>query len=184
MLSRLAVLAVAPAQREARAQCLVLLGHLLKLLTRWGAVLKCKEGEGVAELAGKLQMAPSVLEGLLDLFYSRESGAEVLKWSLPKEKRDLMLGWALVLAVRAEAQSTLEVEPFRALVEELKMRPADVVARLRELGCACLPVSSAGEGAKRGSAYRVSLMPPTDEPTPFGQRFPRLKLGGRKPGGR
>lgn len=184
VLSRLPILSTPDSgEREARARCLVLLGHLLKIITRWGSVLKLKEGERVGDLAERLKMAPGVLEGVLGLFYSREGSFEGERYVLTREKRDLMLGWALVLAVRAEPQSTLEVGSFKALAEELKMKPAEVVARLRELGCTCLAVSTAGipGGGARGSAFRVCLMPPTAEPTPFADRFPKLKMGGRKP---
>jgi DNA-directed RNA polymerase I subunit RPA49 len=194
VLSRLAALAAPEAGvRQARARCLAFLGHLLKLLRQRGSGLRVKEGEGLAELAARLKMAPGVLDGVLDAFYVAEPGDEEgggggggRRWSLPKERRELMLAWALVLAVRAEAQSTLEADAFRALVAELCMRPADVVARLREAGCTCLAMSAAGlaGGGARGSAFRVCLMPPTPEPTPFGARFPRLKMGARKPGAR
>ncbi|KAI7844622.1 hypothetical protein COHA_001712 [Chlorella ohadii] len=134
VLSRLGVLRSAGSteQREERCRMLALLGHLLKLQApRWG-VLKSGAG-GLEELAEKVKVAPSVLEGLLDLFYSEECGHEGAKYLLSKEKRSLMLGWILVLAVRLEQGCVLEPEALQALSEELKLRVLDVVARYRPL---------------------------------------------------
>ncbi|PRW60044.1 DNA-directed RNA polymerase I subunit RPA49 [Chlorella sorokiniana] len=181
VLSRLAVLRTAGSQeqREERCRMLALLGHLLKLQTpRWG-VLKSGAG-GLEELAEKTKVAPSVLEGLLDLFYSEERGLEGAKYLLSKEKRSLMLGWILVLAVRLEQGCVLEPECLQALSDELKLRVLDVVARYRELGCVDIPVSASKAEGGRSRGYRISLMPQSAEPKTLADYFPALKLGGKK----
>ncbi|KAL4431581.1 hypothetical protein ABPG77_001423, partial [Micractinium sp. CCAP 211/92] len=156
VLTRLPVLATQDkATREQRARMLALLGHLLKL-------------------------NPSVLEGLLDLFYSEEAGFEGTKYLLTKEKRSLMLGYILVLAVRLEPGCTLEPEQFQALCDELKRRPNEVVQHYRELGCVDVAVSATSPEGVRTRSYRISLMPASAEEKTLADYFPRLKLGGKK----
>lgn len=183
VLSRLGVLTTPDAdQREARARCLVLLGHLLKLYARAGGVIKSQpEAGGISTVADRLQMAPSVLEGILSMFYTVEGGFDGDRYLLSKEKHNLMLGWILVLAVRAERECVLEPASFLALAEELKMRGTDVAAHFRELGCTTSRSSASGVG--RGSTgVRVALLPPGNDGKTLGESFPALKLGGRKPG--
>lgn len=179
VLTRLPVLATQDkGAREERARMLALLGHLLKLNARWG-VMKAGQG-GLEELAEKVKAAPSVLEGLLDLFYTEEAGFEGSRYLLTKEKRSLMLGYILVLAVRLEPRCTLEPEHFQALCEELKQRPTEVVQRYRELGCVDVPVSAASAEGTRTRSYRISLMPESAEEKTLADYFPALKLGGKK----
>ncbi|EFN53299.1 hypothetical protein CHLNCDRAFT_136963 [Chlorella variabilis] len=169
--------------REERCRMLTLLGHLLKLQqARWGHL---KEGPGgLEELAQKVKAAPSVLEGLLSLFYTEEAGFEGRKYLMSKEKRSLLLGWILVLAVRC-------------LADELKVRPGELVQRYRELGCVDVATTTTSPEGTRTRGHRVSLdtsrypgsrypwawitlMPQSAEEKTLGDYFPALKLGGRK----
>lgn len=182
VLSRLAALGGCDRDtREARGRCLVLLGHLLKLFTGpgGGSVVRVREGESVGDAAERLRMAPSVLEGIFDLFYARETREDGERYVMSKEKRNLMLGWVLILALRAEPHSVLDPEGFAALAGELKMRATEVGALYRELGCVTLRVAGERGGTK------VSLLPPAaEEGKTLANYFPGLKLGGKKPGGR
>jgi hypothetical protein len=166
--------------REGRAQCLVLLGHLLKIINGPGGgnAIRVKHDESIANAADRLRMESTVLEGILDLFYSHESSEFGDRYILSKEKRTLMVGWMLILAIRAEPQCVLEPGSFAALATELKMRGGDVGAQYRELGCVTMRVNGLGGGTK------VTLMPHSSEEKTLANYFPGLKLGGKKPGGR
>lgn len=178
VISRLGVLNTEDKQlRETRAQALCLLGHLLRLyVDRRGNVLRVQDNETVQNLAQRLRMATSVCEGILDIFYSREDdGNGGCRYILSKERRHLMLGWILVLAVRVESQSVLEPAALQALVEELKSKPQDLVAFYRELGCSVVRISKG-----KGVGWRVALLPASAEEKTLGASFPELKVGGRK----
>lgn len=165
--------------REERCRMLTLLGHLLKLQqARWGHL---KEGPGgLEELAQKVKAAPSVLEGLLSLFYTEEAGFEGRKYLMSKEKRSLLLGWILVLAVRVEPQCCLEADSFQCLADELKVRPGELVQRYRELGCVDVATTTTSPEGTRTRGHRITLMPQSAEEKTLGDYFPALKLGGRK----
>jgi DNA-directed RNA polymerase I subunit RPA49 len=181
VLSRLSALDTPDvAIREGRAQCLVLLGHLLKIINGPGGgnAIRVKHDESIANAADRLRMESTVLEGILDLFYSHESSEFGDRYILSKEKRTLMVGWMLILAIRAEPQCVLEPGSFAALATELKMRGGDVGAQYRELGCVTMRVNGLGGGTK------VTLMPHSSEEKTLANYFPGLKLGGKKPGGR
>lgn len=194
VLSRLHVLAATDTEvRETRARCLVFLGHLLKLLTgRQGSVLRSRSADGgLAVLADKLRMAPSVLDGILQLFYSREAGGDEggdNRYILSKEKRGLMMAWALLLAVRAEPHSVMDPAAFQTLCDELKLKGGDLAGLYRELGCVTLRTSTGAAGGPAAGApktgYKVSLMPGAEEEKTLADYFAPLKLGGKKPGAR
>ena len=177
VLSRLPVLNTMDADaREGRARCLVFLGHLLKLITSAnGNMIRIKPDESISGAADRLRMHSSVLEGILDVFYSRERSEFGDRYVLTKEKRNLMMGWVMVLAVRAEDQCVMEAPTLSAFATELKMRPADVATHFRELGCLTMRVNGTG------GSYKVSLMPPSsDVNKTLGDYFPGLKLGAKK----
>jgi hypothetical protein len=124
-------------------------------------------------------MAPSVLEGIFSMFYTVEGGFDGGdRYLLSKEKRNLMLGWILLLAIRAEQECVLEPASFAALADELKMRGTDVAAHFRELGC----ITSGSSGSASSAGVRVALLPQGNDGKTLGESFPALKLGGRKPG--
>jgi DNA-directed RNA polymerase I subunit RPA49 len=177
VLSRLSALDTPDsAIREGRARCLVFLGHLLKILSGPGGgnMVRVKPDESISATADRLRMASTVLEGILDLFYSHESSEFGDRYILSKEKRNLMVGWILVLAVRAEPQCVLDPGSFAALANELKMRGGDVGAQYRELGCVTMRVNGPGGGTK------VTLMPNSNEEKTLANYFPGLKLGAKK----
>lgn len=179
VLSRLSALDTPESEiREGRARCLVLLGHLLKILNGPGGgnMIRVKTEESIAGTADRLRMASTVLEGILDLFYSHESSEFGDRYILSKEKRNLMIGWILILAIRTEPQCVLDPGSFAALATELKMRGSDVGALYRELGCVTMRVNGPGGGTS------VTLMPPSNEEKTLANYFPGLKLGGKKPG--
>ena len=181
VLSRLQVLTTADKRaREERASCLALLGYLLKMVTTKGSV---RVKTTVSAEANHMKMPESVLEAILELFYTREGGVGggggggggEVRYVLSKEKKNLMLGWILVLAIRAEPQCVLEPANYAALVTELRMKATDVGALYRELGCVTVRVRGEGGGTK------VSLMPPSsDGEKTLADYFPGLKLGGKK----
>jgi len=191
VLSRLTVLDTNDQDiREERARGLVLLGHLLKLLTgRQGAVVRGRPSDGgLAVAADRLRMAPSVLDFILDLFYTQESATAEsselgdVRFVLSREKRGLMLAWALVLAIRIEPYCVLEPNAFEALSTELKMRAGEVALQFRELGCVTIRTTAGGGGI---AGYKVSLMPAAkEEEKTLADYFPALKLGAKRPGGR
>lgn len=164
--------------RETRARALCLLGHLLKMyVDRRNNVLRVKQDETIATLAQKLRMDSSVCEGILDLFYSREESDDGgCRYSISKDQKHLMFGWILVLAIRAEPQSVLEPDVLKALLDEVKLKPQEVVAFYRELGCTAIRSSKS-----QGIGWRVALLPKVAEPKTLGESFPELKTGGRKP---
>ena len=176
VLSRLSALSTPDSEaREGRARCLALLGHLLKMAVGPGGhVVRVKPGESIKDAADRLRMHSSVLEGLLDLFYSREGSEFGDRYVLSTEKKNLMLAWILVLAIRAEPQCVLDVDAFKALVAELKMKGADVAAQFRELGCVTMRVTGEGGGTK------VVFMPPSEDEKTMADYFPGLKLGAKK----
>jgi DNA-directed RNA polymerase I subunit RPA49 len=167
------------AAREMRARALCMLGHLLKLYVgRTGGIIKVRQDGGIKASANRLRMETSVLEGLLEIFYLREQNDEGgQRYILSKEKRLLLFGWILALALRAEPQCVLEPEAFQSLLAELKCKHQDAVQHYRELGCTILRASQA-------AGWRVVLLPAGSQGKTLGQSFPELKLGGRKPGGR
>lgn len=188
VLSRLTSLKMATGGSVAdRSRCLAMLGHLLKLYALPGRSLRSRsEDGGLSALAARLNVAPSVLEGILEIFYSRESGFDGDAYILNNEKRNLLLGWILVLAIRADPNYVLDPSALESLVAELKMRKTEVVAHYRELGCVTSRVTSSSSVSSGGvgGGVRVSLMPPTPtgEPTKsLKEYFPPLKLGARKP---
>ena len=65
---------------------------------------------------------------------------------LSKDRRSLMLAYILVLAVRVEPGAVLEAPALEGLADELKMRPADLAARYRELGCVDTSSTTVGAG--------------------------------------
>lgn len=182
VLSRLSLLSTPDKEvREERCRLLVLLGHLLKLQLPQNGSLRAGEG-GKEALAQKLKMAPSVLDGLLDLFYLEDSSPdfEGRKYLITKEKRNLMLGWILMLALKAEAQCCLEPDSLQELAAELKVRPLELVQRYRELGCFDVAVTSTSPEGAKTRGHRVILMPPSAEEKTLGDYFPNLKLGAKR----
>lgn len=166
-------------ERGHRLKMLALLGYMLKLYTKFRSL---KTNGSFKELEAKTNIPESIMEGLLDLFYT--PGDAPGKWVLSKEKSNLMLGWILVLAVRAEANAVLGADAFNDLANELKMRPGELVGRFRELGCVDVGCRLACEDGTSTRSYRISLMPPSTEPKTLSSYFPALKLGARKPGAR
>jgi DNA-directed RNA polymerase I subunit RPA49 len=170
-----------------RARCLAMLGHLIKLYTLPGRSLRSRADDGgLSTLATRLNIAPSVLEGILDTFYSRDVGFDGETFTLNNEKRNLLLGWILILAVRAEPHCTLDPPVLESLTAELKMRKTEVMAHYRELGCVTSRVSSSSSASFGGvsGGVRVLLMPATPSGEPkktLKEYFPPLKLGARKP---
>lgn len=158
-----------------RTNCLVYLGYLLKFASDMGKLVirvKTEQG-GIQAVAEKFHMSTSLLEGILDLFYSREDLDDGSKYILDKTKRNLMLAWCLLLSVRAEPESTLPSFAFQTLCEQLKMKPVDVAAMFRELGCLT---------KRESNGYIVTLLKSSlhDEPKTLEDSFPPLKLGGKK----
>ena len=158
-----------------RTNCLVFLGYLLKFASDMGKlVIRVKtEKGGIQVVAEKFHMTTSLLEGILDLFYSREDMDDGSKYILDKTKRNLMLTWCLLLAIRAEPESTLPSFAFQTLCDQLKMKPVDVAAIFRELGCL----------TKRApGGYIVTLLKSSldEDSKTLEDSFPPLKLGGKK----
>ena len=123
-----------------------------------------------------MKMPTSTLEGILSLFYNREDGDDnsetaTTKYVMDKRKRNLLLTWILTLAVRAEPSSFLPVNATKKLVEELKLRPADVAATYRELGMTA---------TRSGQSYSVSLLNGGNggngAGTTLGDAFPDVRL--------
>lgn len=165
-------------ERDQRMRMLTLLGHMIKLYTKFGSL---RSRNGYKELAEKTQMGESVIEGLVELFYTR--GDEEGRWVLTKDKRSLMLSWMLVLAVRAEHNSVLDGAGFSALASQLKVRNGELMGRYKELGCVAASRKVANEEGKMVQSYEIALLPPTagnDERKTLAESFPALKLGARK----
>lgn len=159
-----------------RIRCLAFLGHLLSFLTNPKRLLIRIQTDsgGISSVAEGLQMPASTLEGILGLFYSREDMEEDgTKYIMDKRKRNLLLAWCLVLAVRAEQDSFLPSFAFQNLTEQLKMKSAEVASIFRELGC---------QTKRANQSYAVSLLRqiPGEDPVTLDMSFPSLKLGGRK----
>ena len=158
-----------------RVVCLAFLGHLLQLLTnpkRLFIRIKTDAG-GIQSAAEGLRIPTSTLEGILGLFYTRESMDDGAKYVMDKRNRNLMLSWCLTLAIRAERESILPAFAFQKLVEELKMKSAEVANIFRELGC---------KTKRSNQSYLVSLLHhnPGEEHVTLATSFPALKLGARK----
>jgi DNA-directed RNA polymerase I subunit RPA49 len=165
-------------ERDQRLRMLILLGHMLKLYTKFGSL---RSRNGYKELAEKTKMGESVIEGLVELFYTR--GDEEGRWVLTKDKRSLMLSWMLVLAVRAEQNSVLDGAAFSALATQLKMRNGELMGRYKELGCMAASSKVANEEGKMVQSYKIALLPPgsgSEERRTLAESFPALKLGARK----
>ena len=135
-----------------------------------------KNAGGIAGCAEGMKMPTSTLEGILSLFYNREDGDDdsetaTTKYVMDKRKRNLLLTWILTLAVRAEPSSFLPVNATKKLVEELKLRPADVAATYRELGMTA---------TRSGQSYSVSLLNGGNggngAGTTLGDAFPDVRL--------
>ena len=178
---------------EPRLTSLAFLGHLLpfytnpkRLVIKIGprvdrAAADAADGDelaggkntgGIAGCAEGMKMPTSTLEGILSLFYNREDGdgddyseTATTKYVMDKRKRNLLLTWILTLAVRAEPSSFLPVNATKKLVEELKLRAADVAATYRELGMTA---------TRSGQSYSVSLL--TGAGTTLGDAFPDVRL--------
>lgn len=182
VLSRLPLLCTSDvAVREERARMLCMLGHLLKLYSKYGLIRTKAEG-GLAEAADRLKIGASVLEGMLDLFYTEEPSYDgSSKYLVSMEKKSLLLGYILVLAVRVEHSCLLEAEHFQALADELRLKPNELVQRYRELGCKDIPVSSTSpDTGVRSRGARIALMPASAEDKTLADYFPGLKLGKRR----
>eukprot|EP00887_Chlorella_sp_A99_P006690 scaffold3.g6690.t1 len=178
VLSRLPVLqAKDKATREARARMLALLGHLLKLHAKFGSM---RSRGGLEDLAQQTKMHPSVLEGLTELFYTREQQGDGAKFVLSSSQKDLMVAYIMVLAVRAEPECVLEAETLERLAAEVKMKPGDMAARYKELGCVDMSVSALAPDGTKKRSHKIVLMPHSAEGKALADYFPSLKLGGKK----
>lgn len=158
-----------------RVICLAFLGHLLQIFTNSKRLLIRIQTDtgGIRSAAEGLKMPTSTLEGILSLFYTKETMEDGSKYLMDKRKRNLLLSWCLTLAIRAEPESILPSFAFQKLTEQLKMKPAEVANIYRELGC---------QTKRANQTYSVSLLhqkPGQDEAT-LGTSFPALKLGARK----
>lgn len=158
-----------------RVLCLAFLGHLLQFYTNpKRLIIRVKtEAGGIKSAAEGLGIPTSTLEGILDLFYTRESMDDGAKYVLDKRNKNLMLTWCLTLAVRAEPDSVLPVFAFQQLSEGLKMKAVEVATIFRELGC---------KTKRSNQSYLVSLLHqnPGEEQVTLAMSFPALKLGARK----
>lgn len=158
-----------------RILCLALLGHLLSLCTDGKRlIIRVKtEAGGIQTTAEGLGIPTSTLEGILSLFYSREDMDDGAKYIMDKRKKNLLLAWCLVLAIRAEPDCLMPSFAFQILCEQLKMKPAEVASVYRELGC---------QTSRSNQSYQVTLLKQKlgQEPVTLDMSFPALKLGGRK----
>lgn len=147
---------------DSRFVSLAFLGHLIPFYTNpKRLIIKIQSGPtadgtdgggGVAGCAEGMKMAASTLEGILSLFYNRESSDGddgPSKYVMDKRRRNLLLTWILTLAVRSEPSSVLPAHATKKLVEELRLKPAEVAAVFRELGMT--PIRS-------GQSYSVRLL--------------------------
>ena len=159
---------------------LAFLGHLLPFYTNpKRLVIKIQNstsdlgnengGGGITGCAEGMKMAPSTLEGILSMFYNREEddGDDgPVKYVMDKRKRNLLLTWILTLAVRSEPSSVLPVHATKKLVEELKLKPAEVASIFRELGMTA---------NRSGQSYSVSLLQDGKSST-LGEAFPDVRM--------
>ncbi|KAI8112535.1 hypothetical protein M9434_003858 [Picochlorum sp. BPE23] len=158
-----------------RILCLALLGHLLSLYTDGKRlIIRVKtDAGGIQATAQGLGIPTSTLEGILSLFYSREEMDDGTKYIMDKRKKNLLLAWCLVLAIRAEPDCLIPSFAFQILCEQLKMKPAEVASVYRELGC---------QTSRSRQSYQVTLLKQKlgQDPVTLDMSFPALKLGARK----
>jgi hypothetical protein len=165
---------------DSRFVSLAFLGHLLPFYTNpKRLIIKIQSspiaegtasgGGGISGCAEGMKMAASTLEGILSLFYNHEpsdSDDGLAKYVMDKRKRNLLLTWILTLAVRSEPSSVLPVHATKKLVEELKLKPAEVAAVFRELGMT---------PTRTGQSYSVKLLQ-GGEPGTLGAAFPDIRM--------
>lgn len=128
-----------------------------------------KKKGGIAGCAEGMKMAPSTLEGILSLFYNREGGDfdETTKYVMDKRKRNLLLTWILTLAVRSEPSSVLPIHATKKLVEQLKLKPAEVASTYRELGMT---------PKRSGQSYSVGLLNDGGSDVTLAKSFPDIRM--------
>lgn len=90
---------------------------------------------------------------------------------LPAARKELLLNWALAVAVRAEPGAAMDAAEVTALATELGVKAGALAERARELGAAT-PSSGGGRGA---AGRRIVLLPKTAEPRTLASYFPELK---------
>lgn len=164
---------------ESRFVSLAFLGHLIPFYTNpKRLIIKIRSGPigggidgggGIADCAEGMKMAASALEGIISLFYNHEPSDNddgQAKYVMDKRKRNLLLTWILTLAVRSEPSSVLPAHATKKLVEELKLKPADVAAVFRELGMT--PTRS-------GQSYSVKLLQGGEAGT-LAAAFPDIRM--------
>ncbi len=96
-------------------------------------------------------------------------------------QKELLLAYALVLALRAEGWR-IAPEQFAALAAELKMAPGDVAARFRALGATCSARAVPGTGQP---GYVVALLQQdasAGAARTLAQSFPPPKVGAKRQG--
>uniref|UniRef100_A0A0D6QTE5 DNA-directed RNA polymerase I subunit rpa49 n=1 Tax=Araucaria cunninghamii TaxID=56994 RepID=A0A0D6QTE5_ARACU len=107
-----------------------------------------KDGKGTAHLTESSKIPGVTLAKFLKLFSDS-------KGDTPREKKDLLISYILVLTLIADNFETDTAD----IAKDLKMIMHDVVSRYKELGC---------QTKKSGASYRVTL--------PLPLTFPKLKV--------
>ncbi|KAI8471885.1 MAG: A49-like RNA polymerase I associated factor-domain-containing protein [Monoraphidium minutum] len=158
VLSRLPLLRSAADEkaRKGKARVMALLAALLQLAGPQGGTLRVPAG-GLDDLARSTRVGRrEVLEGLLELFYHKSAGEDGgERWVRDAAKRELMTGYALVLALDAEGWAMAGPQ-FEALAAQLRMSLQDLAQRFRELGCVVAPVK--GPDYTDGKSYTSTLL--------------------------
>lgn len=169
------------AELKRRAKTLGWLSALLMMYSDG----KPRASAGVPAYARQKHIQEDVLEALLELFYVRgEADSGGLAFSRTDVKKTLMLHYIFVTALLLE-ECSLQPAEFDALRKQLKMKPADVAMRFRELGATATPTKAFGEASdgQASKKYSVVLLPKGAAGPTLEESFPAVKIN-RKLAGR
>mmetsp|Transcript_14218 Transcript_14218/g.40287 ORF Transcript_14218/g.40287 Transcript_14218/m.40287 type:complete len:342 (+) Transcript_14218:125-1150(+) len=169
----------APAQyqkeRKNRASALAYLSVLLNLYAgpRTMPVLPSKGGP--SQLAKFMRVREDCVEPLLEMFYERSTeGSDADEvYSRSQGKGELLMSHICLAALLAE-RSKMDAAQFEELRAVLKMTPADLVSRFRELGAKATAVTQ-GKGPR---TYNIALL---QDGRKLQDSLPNIKIG-RKAG--
>ncbi|GAX78744.1 hypothetical protein CEUSTIGMA_g6181.t1 [Chlamydomonas eustigma] len=165
------------------ARCLATLSAMLALVKGRPDIKVNSDRGGLDAVAQRFHMKPGLLQELLDLFYNRSNTPEGDKYEMATAKKELMLAYILVISQLVEGGG-LAAPQFEALKEELKMKPADLAKRFREVGSTCVatsykPADVEGDSTGKGTpSYNVIML--KDPTKTLVEAFPSIKVGPKR----
>ncbi|KAL0052362.1 hypothetical protein WJX82_000885 [Trebouxia sp. C0006] len=164
---------------ERRMKYTALLGSLLNLyMGPMTLKIDSARAGGLTFISKRTNVPMDMLDHFLSKFYQHRTEGTNEIYDISRDSKGLLLLYILIVAVLAE-DGEMSSDSFESLRECLKMASAEIVSRLRELGCIC----TAAKGSPAISSmkpFSVSLLPAlAGPPKTLQDYFPHLKLGRR-----